>query len=45
MMTLVHQSEGTLPDDRAKLYEKCIELLLKTWQDQKYMTLGIKNPL
>lgn len=45
MMTLVHQFEGTLPDDRAKLYEKCIELLLKTWQDQKYMTLGIKNPL
>ncbi len=45
MMTLVHQFEGTLPDDRARLYEKCIELLLRTWQEQKYMTLGIKNPL
>lgn len=45
MMTLVHQFEGTLPEDRAKLYEKCIELLLKTWQEQKYLTLGIKNPL
>jgi len=45
MMTLVHQFEGTLPDDRARLYEKCLELLLKTWQDQKYEALGIKNPL
>lgn len=45
MMTLVHQFEGTLPDDRARLYEKCIELLLKTWQDQKYSTMGIRNPL
>lgn len=45
MMTLVHQFEGMLPDNRVKLYEKCIELLLKTWQDQKYIVLGIKNPL
>lgn len=45
MMTLVHQFEGTLPDDRAKLYEKCVELLLKTWQDQKYSTLGLRNPM
>jgi energy-coupling factor transporter ATP-binding protein EcfA2 len=45
MMTLLHQFEGRLPDDRAVLYEKCIELLLKTWQEQKYHSLGIKNPL
>lgn len=45
MMTLVHQFEGTLPDDRGKLYEKCIELLLKTWQDKKYITQGEENPL
>ncbi|MGD2085569.1 MAG: NACHT domain-containing protein [Candidatus Aminicenantes bacterium] len=45
MMTLVHQFEGTLPDNRARLYEKCIELLLKTWQEQRYLDLGIKNPL
>jgi len=45
MMTLVHQFEGSLPDDRAKLYEKCLELLLNTWQEQKYMALGHKNPL
>ena len=45
MMILVHQFEGTLPDDRGKLYEKCIELLLKTWQDQKYITQGEENPL
>ncbi|MCP5053000.1 MAG: hypothetical protein GY940_37885, partial [bacterium] len=45
MMTLVHQYEGTLPDDRAKLYEKCIELLIKTWQEQKYNTSGKRNPL
>lgn len=45
MMTLVHQFEGTLPDNRTKLYEKCIELLLKTWQDQKYSAHGTQNPL
>jgi len=45
MMTLVHQFEGTLPDNRARLYEKCVELLLKTWQDHKYNSMGIKNPL
>lgn len=45
MMTLVHQFEGSLPDDRAKLYEKCLELLLNTWQEQKYRDMGIKNPL
>jgi energy-coupling factor transporter ATP-binding protein EcfA2 len=45
MMTLVHQFEGTLPDDRAKLYEKCLDLLLNTWQEQKYMDLGVENPL
>lgn len=45
MMTLVHQFEGTLPDDRGRLYEKCVELLLKTWQDQKYISRGEVNPL
>lgn len=45
MMTLVHQYEGTLPDDRARLYEKCVELLLRTWQDQKYAMMGEENPL
>lgn len=45
IMTLIHQFEGTLPDNRVKLYEKCVELLLKTWQEQKYINLGIQNPL
>ncbi|MGD2085568.1 MAG: hypothetical protein PVH61_05210 [Candidatus Aminicenantes bacterium] len=45
MMTLVHQFEGTLPDHRGKLYEKCLELLLKTWHDQKYITQDEENPL
>ena len=45
MMTLVHQFEGTLPDDRGRLYKKCVELLLKTWQDQKYITQNEENPL
>ncbi|MCK5058515.1 MAG: hypothetical protein KAT34_17805 [Candidatus Aminicenantes bacterium] len=45
MMTLVHQFEGTLPDDRATLYARCIELLLRTWQEPKYIALGIKNPM
>lgn len=45
MMTLIHQFEGTLPDNRARLYEKCVELMLKTWQDQKYNGSSVKNPL
>lgn len=45
MMAFVHQFEGTLPDDRGRLYEKCIELLLKSWQDQKYISQGEENPL
>lgn len=45
MMTLVHQFEGTLPDDRGKLYEKCVELLLRTWQEQKYISQGLENPM
>jgi nicotinamide riboside kinase len=45
MMTLVHQFEGRLPDDRATLYERCIDLLLRTWQETKYKALGIRNPL
>jgi len=45
MMTLVHQFEGTLPDDRAKLYDKCIELLLKTWQEQRFKAIYMQSPL
>lgn len=31
LIAMVHRSEGTLPDKRAVLYEKCVELLLRTW--------------
>lgn len=45
MMTLIHQFEGSLPEDRAKLYQGCIKLLLETWQEIKLQALGIKSPL
>lgn len=45
MMALVHQFEGTLPDNRSNLYHKCIELLLKSWQALKYKTTDKENPL
>jgi len=45
IMVLLHQFEGAISDNRAVLYEKCIELLLKTWQDQKFSRFGIKNSL
>ena len=41
-LTLVHQFEGKLPEDRAELYKKCVELLLNTWQAPKDQDLGQK---
>jgi formylglycine-generating enzyme required for sulfatase activity len=32
LMATLHSSWGTLPDDRAGLYEQTVELLLKRWQ-------------
>ena len=32
IMALVQTFRGTLPDDRAKLYQACVETLLLRWQ-------------
>jgi formylglycine-generating enzyme required for sulfatase activity len=34
MMTLLHAYEGRLPDERVRLYEKCIEFLLLRWRPE-----------
>ncbi len=35
LMTDLHTSQGTLPEDRADLYERCVDLLLDYWQQRK----------
>jgi predicted MPP superfamily phosphohydrolase len=35
LMAFMHHGLRRLPRDRGELYEKCIEMLLKTWQDAK----------
>ncbi|WP_420628289.1 SUMF1/EgtB/PvdO family nonheme iron enzyme [Candidatus Leptofilum sp.] len=35
IMTLVQTYYGTLPDERAKLYQQCVETLLLRWQRHK----------
>lgn len=36
LMAFIHQGLRRLPQDRGELYEKCIEMLLKTWQEAKW---------
>jgi len=35
LMATLHTSRGKLPDDRADLYEDCVQLLLDYWQESK----------
>jgi hypothetical protein len=35
LMAFIHQGIRRLPRDRGELYEKCIEMLLKTWEQGK----------
>ncbi|MCP4569285.1 MAG: hypothetical protein GY841_17050, partial [FCB group bacterium] len=35
LMAFIHQGLRKLPQDRGELYEKCVEMLLKTWQEAK----------
>jgi 3',5'-cyclic AMP phosphodiesterase CpdA len=35
LMAFLHQGMRKLPQDRGELYEKCVEMLLKTWQEAK----------
>ncbi|NJL29194.1 MAG: NACHT domain-containing protein [Thermoanaerobaculia bacterium] len=36
LMAFIHHGLRRLPQDRGELYEKCVEMLLKTWQEAKY---------
>jgi len=35
LMAFIHQGLRRLPQDRGELYEKCVEMLLKTWQEAR----------
>ncbi|MBK8251595.1 MAG: metallophosphoesterase [Polyangiaceae bacterium] len=35
LAAFIHHGERELPQDRGELYDKCIEMLLKTWQSAK----------
>src|SRR6185436_15433750 len=35
LMAFIHHGLRKLPHDRGELYEKCVEMLLKTWQEAK----------
>ena len=35
LMAFIHHGLRKLPHDRGELYEKCVEMLLKTWQQAK----------
>ena len=40
IMALVQSYYGTLPDERAKLYQACVETLLLRWQQSKETVVG-----
>ncbi|MBI3268844.1 MAG: metallophosphoesterase [Planctomycetes bacterium] len=35
LMAFIHQVLGKLPQDRGELYELCVQMLLKTWQEAR----------
>lgn len=35
LMAFIHQGLRRLPKDRGELYDKCLEMLLKTWEEAK----------
>ncbi|TKD12187.1 metallophosphoesterase [Polyangium fumosum] len=35
LMAFIHHGMRRLPKDRGELYEKCVEMLLKTWQEAR----------
>lgn len=43
IICLVHRIEADLPQDRAKLYEKCVTTLVDTWEEVKGLTLEEKS--
>ena len=40
VMAVVHTHEGELPDTRAQVYEKCVDILLIRWESQRSTRLG-----
>ncbi|HRQ38050.1 MAG TPA: SUMF1/EgtB/PvdO family nonheme iron enzyme [Chloroflexota bacterium] len=44
IMALVQTYHGTLPDERARLYQACVETLLLRWQRHKEMGPGAEMP-
>ncbi len=45
LLAILNQFEEQLPNNRTTLYEKCLELLLRTWPNRKYSAVGKKNPM
>ena len=43
IMALVQTYHGTLPDERARLYQACVETLLLRWQRHKETTAEGSN--
>lgn len=44
-MALLHTHEGFLPQDRALLYEDCVDLLLWNWEELKFPAGAVDEPL
>jgi len=43
IIALVHRIEAELPNERVKLYDKCITALVETWEEVKGLTLAEKQ--
>jgi predicted NACHT family NTPase len=35
LMAFIHHGQRALPQDRGELYEQCVQMLLRTWQEAK----------
>ena len=45
LMAMVYAAKGKLPEDRADLYERCVQLLLDSWQERKKVSGEIEKSL
>ena len=45
MMVILHQHDHPVLNDRPKLFEHCLELLLRTWPQKKYHSMGMEGPI
>lgn len=39
VMTFVHNSTGTLPKEKARLYDQCVDWLMQRWKQEEFKTL------